>query len=293
MTGRVVKGIGGFYYVQTDGGVYCCRARGRFRKDSVSPAVGDRVEISVVDEAAREGALERIEPRRNFLIRPPIANIDVMLIIAAAANPAPSTLLIDKLVAICEKKNITPCVCINKTDLADGEELCRIYRDIGYEALAVSAATGEGIDRLRTVIEGRVCAFSGNSGVGKSSLLNALDASFAAQTGELSAKIERGRHTTRHVELFALAGGWIADTPGFGDISIERFETVYKEELPGCFAELGQYEGQCRFLGCAHDREPGCAVKRAVETGEMARSRYESYLSMYHEVKDIKEWERR
>lgn len=291
MQGLIRKGIGGFYYVDTGDNVYASKARGLFRKKGQTPLVGDRVEIEVTHEADKEAYITAILPRKNTLIRPPVANLERLFIVAALHNPPPSTLMIDKMIAICEKKGIDPVVVLNKADLGEDRALREIYQRAGFEVVTTSAAQNSGLDELRRLIKGKLCAFAGHSGVGKSSLLNLLAPQALAQVGGLSARLERGRHTTRHVEIFTCAGGYLADTPGFGDISIERFEPVYKEELFDCFREFAPCFGKCRFSGCLHDKEPGCAVKQAVEEGRIAPSRYESYRSMLYDVKDIKEWE--
>ena len=291
MQGLIRKGIGGFYYVDTGDNVYASKARGLFRKKGQTPLVGDRVEIEVTHEADKEAYITAILPRKNTLIRPPVANLERLFIVAALHNPPPSTLMIDKMIAICEKKGIDPVVVLNKADLGEDRALREIYQRAGFEVVTTSAAQNSGLDELRRLIKGKLCAFAGHSGVGKSSLLNLLAPQALAQVGGLSARLERGRHTTRHVEIFTCAGVYLADTPGFGDISIERFEPVYKEELFDCFREFAPCFGKCRFSGCLHDKEPGCAVKQAVEEGRIAPSRYESYRSMLYDVKDIKEWE--
>lgn len=291
LQGLICKGVGGFYYVHTGQGVYASKARGLFRKKNQAPLPGDRVTITVTHEGDREAFIESMEPRRNTLIRPPVANIERMFVVVAAASPAPSTLMIDKTIAICEKKQIDPVLVLNKVDLDPAEELAAIYTKAGFAVLRTSAETGAGIEELKPYIEGKLCAFAGHSGVGKSSILNRLMPEPVAEVGGLSERLERGKHTTRHVELFSCAGGLIADTPGFGDISLERFEPVYKDEVFDCFREFEPYFGQCRFSGCQHDKEPDCAVKAAVEAGDIARSRHESYLAMLHDVQDIKEWE--
>lgn len=291
MQGLIRKGIGGFYYVETAQGVYASKARGLFRKRGQTPLVGDRVEIEVTHEGDKEAYITSICPRKNALIRPPVSNLERLFIVAALHNPPPSTLMIDKLIAICEKKGIEPVVVLNKADLGETPALEQTYRRAGFAVVVASALEPRGIEQLRELIRDRLCAFAGHSGVGKSSLLNLLAPQAMAEVGSLSERLERGKHTTRHVEIFDCAGGLLADTPGFGDISIERFEPVYKEELFSCFREFAPCFGKCRFSGCQHDKEPGCAVKQAVQDGEIAASRYESYLSMLYDVKDIKEWE--
>ena len=291
LTGVICKGVGGFYYVHTEQGVYASKARGLFRKKNFTPLAGDRVTIAVTHEGDREAFIESVEPRRNALIRPPVANLERMFVVVAATSPEPSTLMIDKTIAICEKKEIDPVLVINKVDLDPAERLVELYTKTGFTVLRTSAETGEGVEEVKHHIAGKLCAFAGHSGVGKSSILNRLMPEPVAEVGGLSEKLERGKHTTRHVELFFCAGGMIADTPGFGDISLERFEPVYKDEVFDCFREFEPYFGQCRFSGCWHDQEPDCAIKAAVEAGDIARSRHESYLTMLHDVQELKEWE--
>lgn len=291
MVGRILKGIGGFYYVKTEAGILECRARGKFRKQRISPLPGDMVEVFETEPG--KGSVETILPRRNSLIRPPIANLDRAFLVMAAARPEPVLLLIDKIIAVCENNEIDPVVMINKCDIADGEPVAEIYRRAGFQTLCVSAETGEGMAEIRAMIEGKVCAFTGNSGVGKSSILNSLDIGADFAVGAVSERIERGRHTTRHVELVEACGGFIADTPGFGDVGLEKFQMIRKEEMESCFREFAPYENRCKYTGCAHVKEQGCAIRAAVEAGEIPVSRYESYVYMYNEVKDYKEWENR
>ncbi|NLT57908.1 MAG: ribosome small subunit-dependent GTPase A [Clostridiales bacterium] len=292
LEGLICKGVGGFYAVETERGLYVCKARGLFRKRGLTPLAGDRAQIAVTHEGDREAYIEAILPRKNALIRPPVANLERMFIVVAATSPEPSCLVIDKLIAICERKEIDPVLVVNKVDLDPGDALAEVYGGAGFLVLPVSAETGVGLSALEREIGGRLCAFVGHSGVGKSSLLNRLMPVPVAEVGALSEKLERGRHTTRHVELFSCAGGLIADTPGFGDLSLVQIEPLHKDEVFDCFREFAPYFGRCRFGGsCYHDQEPGCAVKQAVEDGVLARSRHESYLAMLHEVKDLKAWE--
>ena len=271
--GIILKGIGGFYYVDTAEGLIECKARGRFRKTVGKPIVGDRVTLEIQPEDGT-GYLQTIAPRKNSLIRPAVAN------------------LVDKVTAIAVHKNMDALVVINKTDANPGDELYETYRRSGIEVLRVSAHTGEGIDALRERIRGRVSAFAGNSGVGKSSVLNRLDSSFGAKVGAISDKIGRGKHTTRHVELHPIeGGGYIADTPGFSSFETEQMDLVLAEDLQYAFPEFEPYIGQCKFTGCAHVKEKGCAVLAAVENGEIAKTRHESYVKLYESVKDLKEWE--
>ena len=289
--GIILKGIGGFYYVDTAEGLIECKARGRFRKTVGKPIVGDRVTLEIQPEDGT-GYLQTIAPRKNSLIRPAVANLDLVVAVASAAPPVTDPFLIDKVTAIAVHKNMDALVVINKTDANPGDELYETYRRSGIEVLRVSAHTGEGIDALRERIRGRVSAFAGNSGVGKSSVLNRLDSSFGAEVGAISDKIGRGNHTTRHVELHPIeGGGYIADTPGFSSFETEQMDLVLAEDLQYAFPEFEPYIGQCKFTGCAHVKEKGCAVLAAVENGEIAKTRHESYVKLYESVKDLKEWE--
>lgn len=288
--GIILKGIGGFYYVDTPQGVIECKARGKFRKTVGKPIVGDRVELDLQPEGT--GYLQEIAERRNTLVRPAVANIDLLVAVASAAPPVTDPFLIDKVTAIAEHKGMDVLVVINKTDENAGDELYETYCKSGIETMRVSALTGEGIDELRAHLAGKVAAFAGNSGVGKSSVLNRLDNRFEAEVGTISDRIGRGRHTTRHVELMKLpCGGYIADTPGFSSFDTEQMDLVLADELQYAFREFAPYIGQCKFTGCAHVKEKGCAVIAAVEAGEIAKSRHDSYVKLYESVKDLKEWE--
>ncbi len=288
--GIIVKGIGGFYYVEAAGTIYECKARGVFRKKKITPFVGDHVNISVDSEGT--GSIEEILPRRNFLTRPPVSNIDQLMIVVSVCDPAPSPLIIDKTIAAAEDKAIEPVLLVSKTDLQDAEWLREIYAKTGIPYYSISSLTGEGIDEVRKLLRGKITAFTGNSGVGKSSLLNRIDDSLNLQTGEISQKLGRGRHTTRQVELIKLGDDtYVADTPGFSSIQIERYDLVKKENLQYCFREFEPYLNQCRFTSCSHTCEKGCSVFQAVNDGIISASRHESYVAMYNEVKDLKEWE--
>lgn len=288
MEGRILKGIGGFYYVDTKEGVVECKARGKFRKTIGKPIVGDLVELEV--QADGTGYLLEIKSRKNSLIRPAVANLDLVVIVATEAQPKTEPFLIDKVIAIAENKGIDSCVVLNKCDLNDSQELYEIYKSVGIEVFRLSAATGEGVEVLRTFLRGKAAAFAGNSGVGKSSLLNRLIPDFAAETGTISDRIGRGRHTTRHVELVPYDGGYIADTPGFSSFDTEQMDLVLREDLQYAFREFEPYLMQCQFTGCAHVKEKGCAIRAAVEAGAIAQSRYDSYVKLYESVKDLKEW---
>lgn len=290
-TGRIVKAIAGFYYAQVGGTVYQCKARGIFRKQKTEPLVGDLVEISLPKDDKTDGTVEAILPRKNSLIRPPLANVDRLFIVSAFSNPAPSALLIDKLTAICEHKGIEPILIFNKSDQGDFAKWERLYRHAGFTVYVVSCATGDGVDAVRDSLGDGISVFSGNSGVGKSSLLNRLFDRLDLATGEVSEKLGRGRHTTRTVELFATEyGGYVADTPGFASLDLEKTEMVSKDDLPYAFRDFAPYAGHCKFTSCAHIGEKGCAVCAAVDAGEIEPSRHENYRKLYDEVKDIKPW---
>lgn len=285
MRGIIYKGIGGFYYVKTDGGeIVECKARGKFRKDHIVPMIGDEVEIDVKNG---KGSVTEIYPRRSKLIRPAVANIDMIVVTAAAASPEPSAYLIDKMLVNAEINGIEAMVCINKSDLANADELIKIYEKAGYRTFCVSAEKNEGTEELFNAVKGRTAAFAGVSGVGKSSLLTLLIGS-ELETGSVSEKISRGRHTTRHVELFETAqGGYVLDTPGFSSIEPED---ISAEELDECFPEMRAVKHDCRFRGCAHIGEPDCAVKALVESGVIAQSRYDSYKQLYEIQRSKKTW---
>lgn len=291
MTGIILKGIGGFYYVKTEAGLITCKCKGIFRKAKIIPAVGDRVVISHTNQ--EDGLIEEILPRRNHLFRPPVSNIDKLFIITSVSDPAPNPFLIDKTIAIAEVKNIEPVLVITKTDLMRCESLMEIYIHAGIRVLEVASLTADGIEAVRAELGHCISAFTGNSGVGKSTLLNALMPELALETGETSKKLGRGRHTTRHVELFPVGNdGYVADTPGFSTLDTERFEPIYGEELPYGFREFAPYLASCKFSSCTHSCEKGCAVLQAVEEGKIHPSRMESYIAMYNEVKDVKEWQK-
>ena len=287
-----MKALSGFYYVDDGTSVTACRGRGKLRHEGLSPLVGDRV--SFTPQGDGTGSLDRVLPRRNQFYRPAVANIDQLVIIASQATPVTDPFLIDRVAAIAESRGCQCIICINKCDLAPGEDLAEIYQKAGFPTLRISAETGEGLETLRELIVGKVSAFTGNSGVGKSSILNALDRSVELATGDVSRKLGRGRHTTRHVELFRLScGALVADTPGFSSFDVDRMELARKEQLQYCFREFGPYLGKCRFQDCAHLREKGCAVLAAVEEGAIPGSRHASYLRLYEQAKAIPDWERK
>ncbi|WP_343252493.1 ribosome small subunit-dependent GTPase A [Ligaoa zhengdingensis] len=288
--GLIVKAMSGFYYVQCPEGLIECRARGVFRKRGQDLYVGDNASVELTADG--KGYVVAVDERRNFLVRPPLANLDQLVLVSSTCEPAPNLLVIDRMIAVAERKGIEPLLVFTKKDMADASPYARIYRHAGFAVAEVSNATGEGVDAVRAALTGRVSAFSGNSGVGKSSLLNRVDARLALPTAEISQKLGRGRHTTRHVELFALpGGGYVADTPGFSSLDLERCEPILKEDLAGCFREFADYVDGCRFTGCSHTKEKGCAVLEALERGDIEPTRHESYVSMWNQVKDLKEWE--
>ena len=293
MEGIILKGLSGFYYVDGgDGRLIACRGRGKFRHQKLTPLVGDRVVFTPLE--GDSGILEEILPRKNQFRRPAVANIDQLVVIASGATPVTDPFLIDRVVSIAEGRECEPIICINKCDLDAAEELYRTYLRAGFTTLRVSAETGEGIDRLAAVISGKASAFTGNSGVGKSSILNALEPGFRLQVGEVSEKLGRGRHTTRHVELYRLSSGAIvADTPGFSSFDTEEMELRPPEELQHTFREFAPYLDRCRFTGCAHIKEKGCAVLAAVKAGEISQSRHDSYVRLYQQAKEVPEWQRR
>ena len=290
MTGRIVKALSGFYYVDAGAGEPVpCRGRGTLRHQRLSPLVGDQVDITLTQDG--KGMVDAVLPRKNQFSRPAVANIEQMVIVCSGAVPVTDPFLIDRMAAMAEWKGCDPLILFNKCDLERAEELVRLYRESGFPTLQVSAETGEGMDALAAAVAGKVSAFTGNSGVGKSSILNALQPGFGLEVGEVSEKLGRGRHTTRHVELFPVAGGLVADTPGFSSFDVEQMEAIPKEELAQAFREFRPYMDQCRFQGCAHVKERGCAVQAAVEEGIIAPSRHKSYVRLYEQAKEIPQWE--
>ena len=292
MQGKIVKGIAGFYYVHVvESGVYECKAKGIFRKDGVKPLVGDNVEIEILDEKDMEGNITQILPRKNELIRPAVANIDQALVVFAVTKPKPHFNLLDRFLVMMESREVPVILCFNKTDIAEDPEIAElkeIYEGCGYPLLFTSAKEEQNIEKLKSVLQGKTTAIAGPSGVGKSSLINLLQSGVKMETGRISAKIERGRHTTRHSELIVLGeDSYIMDTPGFSSLYISDID---KESLKYCFPEFASCEGHCRFNGCDHVHEPGCAVKQAVEKGKIHNSRYEDYLTLYQELQERKRY---
>ncbi len=290
LTGLILRSQGGFYQVRTSAGELRCRGRGRFRKEATQLLVGDQVEVQPTEEGA--GFITGLAPRKNFLIRPPVANLDRLVLVVSAADPAPNLLVVDKLTAIAARRGIPAALVFTKPDLEDTANLAAIYRGAGYPVCQVNSLTGEGIPQVRALFQGGLSAFCGNSGAGKSTLLNALYPELQLATGEISRKLGRGRHTTRHVELFPTGdGGYIADTPGFSAVEFLQFEKMPAAALEDCFPEFGPYREKCRFTGCSHRVEKGCAVLAAVEEGKIPESRHQSYRAIYEELRGVKEWE--
>ena len=291
LQGIILQGIGGFYYVEAADAVYECRARGSFRRQGITPVAGDLVRISCQTDDT--GTVEAILPRKNSLVRPPVANLDCLVIVVSITEPEPNTLVIDKMIAVATYRQIQPVIVINKADLSDTGWLEDIYSKVGVPLFVVSANDPASCGELQHYLAGKVCAFTGNSGVGKSSILNRLRPELLLETGEISQKLGRGRHTTRSACLYPMeGGGYLADTPGFSSLDMDRVEPIPKEELESVFEEFTPHLGKCRFIGCAHVKEKECAIRRAVEAGEISPSRYESYVTLYEEAKNRREWEK-
>jgi len=288
MTGKIIKGISGFYYVYVEGaGLYECKAKGAFRKQKIKPLVGDNVEIAVIDEANKLGNVEKILPRKNELIRPAVSNIDMALVIFASAKPDPNFNLLDRFLCMMEYQNVPVTICFNKIDLVDQEKLKEysgIYEPAGYNVIFTCTKTKEGLGSIRSLLEGKTTTVAGPSGVGKSSIINCLQSDITMETGTISEKIERGKHTTRHSEIIPVSHDtYIMDTPGFSSMDVPGFE---KEDLWTCYPEFVRHEPYCRFIGCSHINEPDCGVKAAVEDGEISPVRYENYKLLYEELKN-------
>ena len=289
ITGTIIKGIGGFYYVNTGCDTIECHARGKFRKDELSPIVGDKVRITLNSDAT--GHILEIMPRKNFLVRPGVSNVDVLVLVSALRSPLPDYLLLDKLLVICQSKNIDAIICLNKTDLGETDEAARFmstYKKANYPCILASAKTGEGVGEIQEMIKGKTVAFAGLSGVGKSSLLKRITG-VDLKVGDVS-KIQRGKHTTRHVELIEAAGGFVFDTPGFSRLEADELRAG---DLWQYFPEIASLHGSCKFRTCNHIGEKGCCVKEAVENGSIAQSRDENYISLFNKLKEIKDWERK
>lgn len=289
LNGTIIKGIGGFYYVEAADEIYECKARGVFRKEKLSPLVGDKVTISINENA--ENTIDEIMPRKNALTRPPVVNIDNLIIVVSTVEPKPSTLVIDKLIAVAEHKNIEPIIVITKSDLASAQEIFDIYTLAGFKTIIVSNETKDGVDEVKAVLKDKISALTGNSGVGKTSLLNNLDETLALKTAQISKKLGRGRHTTRQAELYRVCDGFVVDTPGFSSFEIDKSDIILKDELAYCFRDFSDYIEKCKFYpSCTHTADKGCAVVEAVNEGKISKSRHNSYVQLYNDVKDIKEW---
>ncbi len=289
--GIILKGIGGFYYVETELGIVECKAKGKFRKEKLTPVAGDRVVVTVRE--GQENTVDEICERKNKLIRPPVANIDKLMIVISVTSPMPNPLIIDKLIVIAEKNNISPVIVITKSDLYEqkAKELYEIYSSTGYPVYCFSSVDKRNIEAIRDEFKGCLTALTGNSGVGKSTLLNSIDRELCLQTGEISSKLGRGRHTTRQAEIFHVAEGLVIDSAGFSSVELTGENILLASEVENCFAEFGRYINSCRFTGCTHINTKGCSVIEAVNSGEISQSRYDSYVSIFNELKDIKSWQ--
>ncbi len=288
-TGRILRSLSGFYEVQTPQGLITCRGRGHLRKGAQIPLTGDMVEITVEQG---KGMIEKILPRKNRFIRPAVANVDALVVFAANANPVTEPFLIDRVAAIAGEQEVPVYICVNKRDLDPAIDLIRIYTNAGFSVIPASAETGEGVEILRELIKGKLTAFTGNTGVGKSSMLNRLCPELNLATGEVSEKLGRGRHTTRHVELYRLdEDTFVADTPGFSSFDTEQMDVILKENLQYAFPDFQPYLGKCQFHDCAHRAEPGCAVREGAQSGNIEKTRYDSYLRLYEKASQIKLWE--
>lgn len=292
MQGKIMKGIAGFYYVHVEGyGVYECKAKGIFRKEGVKPLVGDNVELDVLDEAEKLGNIRQILPRKSALLRPAVANVDQALVLFAIVKPDPNFNLLDRFLIHMERQQLPTVICFNKEDIASDQEkeaLRRSYETCGYQVLFISVLENRGVEQVKTILEGKTTTLAGPSGVGKSSLINRLAPHISMETGEISEKIARGRHTTRHSEIIPLGREtYIMDTPGFTSLAIPD---ITKEELGGYYPEFREYEPFCKFRGCAHLSEPSCSVKEAVEAGKISQVRYENYKILYRELQETKRY---
>lgn len=290
MNGRIIKALSSFYYIETSDGIVECKARGNFRKSGLSPLVGDLVEYDVLDNT--HGVINSILPRKNVLKRPNVANIDKLFIVSSYATPMPNTFIIDKITAIARYNDIEPIIVFNKADLGNFEELSEIYKKSGFKTYTVSAHSGLGMEELKNELKDSVSAFTGNSGVGKSSILNYLFGNNNIATGDVSEKLGRGRHTTRHIEAYKLSfSGFVFDTPGFSSIEYDNSDYDFKENLASCFHDFGNKIYNCKFSSCTHTKEIGCKVIEAVKNGQIAESRHNSYCEIFNDLKDLKAWE--
>ena len=291
LKGIILKSTGGFYYVEVADVIYECKARGIFRKRNNSPKVGDRVKITVPDDGYC--SIDEIMERKNTLKRPPLANIDILVIVVSTTEPSPNYLVIDKMTAAAVDNNIEPVIIISKSDLKSDEELLSVYKKAGIKVFSYSIDAPDSAGEIKEYLKGKISAFTGNTGVGKSTLLNVLYSDLELETGKISEKLGRGRHTTRTVELFNVGGGYVADTPGFSTVDLERYNMIDKDNIMHCFPEFKDYLTTCKFTSCSHTCEKGCEVIKAVEDGIISKSRHQSYVAMYNEVKDIKQWQKK
>lgn len=291
INGRIIQSISGFFYVEAADAVFECKAKGAFRKKGLTPVVGDFVTIEVSDDL--KGTVTDISERRNSLQRPPVANIDILFIIASIDDPKPNQYVIDKLSAFAVFHNIEPVIVFSKSDLGSCADYLEIYKKSTLKTISCSAKSNEGIDEIKSLLAGKTCAFTGNSGVGKSSILNAIDPSLALPTNSISSKLGRGKHTTRSVSLYKLCDGYVADTPGFSSFDLEIIsERIYKDELPAYFPEFSDFSDSCKFTSsCSHIADKGCAILKAIDDGLIAKERHESYVKMYNEVKNFNKWD--
>ena len=288
-TGRIVRSLSGFYEVRTPGGLVTCRARGILRKDRVTPLTGDIAEITL---ERGKGMVDKILPRRNSFVRPAVANVDALVVFAANVNPITEPFLIDRVAAIAGDQEVPVYLCVNKCDLDPGADLVRIYESAGFPVICTSAETGQGVEKLRSLLRGKLTAFTGNSGVGKSSILNRLCPELELPVGEVSERLGRGRHTTRHVELYDLGEDtFVADTPGFSSFDTDQMDVILKENLQYAFPDFEPCLGKCQFHDCSHRAEPGCAVRAALDRGEIQPTRYDSYLRLYEKASQVRRWE--
>ncbi len=284
MNGLILDSLGGIFTVETEEGTVEAKARGVFRNKGLTPVAGDRCVVE-------EGLITELLPRKNSLIRPPLANLDVCVFVVSTTEPAPDMLLLDKFIAVCEYKDIAPCIALTKVDLKENPLIPEVYRRAGIPAVICDYETGGGIEEIKELVRGKICAFTGNTGAGKSTLLNHLAPELSLETSHISRKLGRGRHTTRVSRLYPLFGGYVADTPGFSTFDTMQYAVIHKEELAMCFREFDQFTGKCRFSDCTHTKEKGCEIIAAVEAGEIAKSRHDSYVTMFEEAKRIKDWE--
>ncbi|MBQ8028714.1 MAG: ribosome small subunit-dependent GTPase A [Clostridia bacterium] len=287
--GLIIKGIGGFYYVETSEGIFECKAKGIFRKNKITPVAGDRVRISV--NVAAENTIDEIFERKNLLVRPPVSNLDALFIVVSTCEPAPNTVVIDKMTVLAEKNNIEPVLIFTKTDKKSSEDLIAEYKKTKYKIFSVSINDHSQLDEIKNYISGKLVAFTGNSGAGKSTLINALCPELQLSTADISNKLGRGRHTTRQAEIFHIGDGLVIDTAGFSAVDLLSTDVILKEDLQFYFSEFSDYIDQCRFTGCAHLNDKGCKICEMVQSGLISQSRHESYKILYNDAKAIKKWE--